>query len=105
MEKVVHAFVSSRLDYCNVLYLGLNQLSLSRLQLVQNSASRLLTGTKGREHITPVLIKRHWLPVRYRIHYIVLLYVFKAVHGLTMSLIQLVSVNPVDICAQMIDYS
>ncbi len=50
MEKVVHAFVSSRLDYCNVLYLDLNQLSLSHLQLVQNSAARLLTGTKGREH-------------------------------------------------------
>ncbi len=83
MEKVVHAFVSSRLDYCNVLYLGLNQLSLSRLQLVQNSAARLLTGTKGREHITPVLIKLHWLPIRYRIHYKVLLYVFKAVHGLS----------------------
>ncbi len=83
MEKVVHAFVSSRLDYCNVLYLGLNQLSLSRLQLVQNSAARLLTGTRGREHITPVLIKLHWLPIRYRIHYKVLLYVFKAVHGLS----------------------
>ncbi len=34
-------------------------------------------------HITPVLIKLHWLHVRYRIHYKVLLYVFKAVHGLS----------------------
>ncbi len=45
MEKVVHDVVSSRLDYCNMLYLGLNQLSLSlyHVQLVQNSAARLLT--------------------------------------------------------------
>ncbi len=56
--------------------------TLSRLQLVQDSAS-LLTGTKGREHITPVWIKLHWLPVWYRIHYTVLLYVFRAVHGLS----------------------
>ena len=65
-----------------VMHLGVSQASLSRLQLVQNSAARLLTGTKKREHITPVLIKLHWLPVRYRIHYKVLLYVFKALHGL-----------------------
>ncbi len=82
MEKVVHAIVSFPLDYCNVLYLGVSQASLSRLQLVQNSAARLLMGTKKREHITPVLIKLHWLPIRYRIHYKVLLYVFKALHGL-----------------------
>ncbi len=73
MEKVVHAIVSFPLDYCNVLYLGVSQASLSRLQLVQNSATRLLMGTKKREHITPVLIKLHWLPI---IHYKVLLYVF-----------------------------
>lgn len=79
MEKVV----SSHLDYCYVLYLGLNQLSLSFLQLVQNSAARLLTGTKGRQHITPVLIKLHWLPIWYRIHFKALLYVYKAVHGLS----------------------
>ncbi len=82
MEKVVHVFVSSRLDYCNVLFLGLNPHSLSRLQLVQNSAARLSTGTRG-ESILLLLIKPHWLPVRYRIHYKVLLYVFKAVHGLS----------------------
>lgn len=81
MEKVVHAFVSSHLDYCNVLYLGVSQASLSRLQLVQNSAARLLTGSKRREHISPVLIKLHWLPIRYRIQYKALLYVFKSLHG------------------------
>jgi len=47
----------------------LNPHSLSRLQLVQISAARLLTCTRRREHITPVLIKLHWFPVRYRIHY------------------------------------
>ncbi len=55
-------------------------LSLS-LQLVQNSAARLLTGTKNREHITSALLKLHWLPVQYRIYYKMLLYVFEALHG------------------------
>ncbi len=41
---------------------------------LQNSAARLLTGTK-KDHITPVLISLHWLPIRYRIQYKVLLYV------------------------------
>ncbi len=67
---VDHVFVSSRLHYCNVLY----QASRSRLELVQNSAARLLKGTK-REHVTPALIKMHWLPIRYRTHYKELLYV------------------------------
>ncbi len=60
LEKVVLAFTSSRLDYCNALSLGVSQASLSHLQLVQNSAARLLTGTKKREL---VLIKLHWLHV------------------------------------------
>ncbi len=33
METVIHAFFSSRLDYCNSLYLGLSKNLLSRLQL------------------------------------------------------------------------
>jgi len=46
LEIVIHALVSSRLDYCNSLYVGLPQSTLSRLQMVQNAAARLLTGTK-----------------------------------------------------------
>ncbi len=82
LEVVIHAFISTRLDYCNALYAGINQFSLSRLQLVQNAAARFLTGTKKREHITPVLASLHWLPVKFRVDFKVLVFVFKALHGL-----------------------
>ncbi|XP_061086404.1 uncharacterized protein LOC133121220 [Conger conger] len=82
LERVVHAFITSRLDYCNSLYIGLDQSSLCCLQLVQNAAARLLTGKKKREHITPALTSLHWLPVRYRINLKILLFVFKAMNGL-----------------------
>ncbi len=81
-EKVIHAFVSTRLDYCNSLYMGINQSSLARLQMVQNAATRLLSGVRKREHITPVLISLHWLPARFRIDFKVLLLVFKCLNGL-----------------------
>lgn len=42
-EILIHAFITTRLDYYNALYVGLSQMSLARLQLVQNAAARLLT--------------------------------------------------------------
>jgi hypothetical protein len=50
LERVMHAFVTSRLDYCNALYAGINQSTLTRLQIVQNAAARLLTGSRKRNH-------------------------------------------------------
>ena len=55
-ETLIHAFMTSRLDYCNAVYAGVNQASISQLQLVQNAAARLLTGTRKQEHITPVVV-------------------------------------------------
>ncbi|KAF7662388.1 hypothetical protein LDENG_00237930 [Lucifuga dentata] len=80
-EKVIHAFVSSRLDYCNSLYVGINQ-SLNHLQLVQNAATRLLTGIHKQYNICPILASLHWLPVHYRIDLKILLFVFKSLNGL-----------------------
>ena len=82
LEIVIHAFIISRLDYCNSLYLGLPQSSLRRLQLVQNAAARLLTGTRRHEHITPILASLHWLPVIFRIQFKIVLFVYKALNGL-----------------------
>ena len=82
-ETVIHAFITSQLDYCNALYFGVSQSSLTRLQLVQNAAARLLTRAHKREHITPILASLHWLPVHFRVHFKILLFVFKYVNGVT----------------------
>ena len=81
-ETVIHAFVTSRLDYCNALFIGLSASSISKLQYFQNSAARLLTHTKRSAHITPILHDLHWLPVAYRIKFKILLLTFKSLHGL-----------------------
>ncbi len=81
-EKVIHAFVTSRLDYCNSLYYGINQSSMERLQLVQNAAARLLTGTRKFQHITPILTTLQCLPVKLRVEYKILTLVFKALNNL-----------------------
>lgn len=84
-ERVIHAFISSHIDYCNSLYVGLDQSSLRHLQAVQNVAARLLTGKRRRDHITPVLASVHWLPVLFRIQFKIFMLVFKSLNGLAPS--------------------
>ena len=52
-----------------------------RLQSVQNAAARLITRTGRREHITPVLRKLHWLPVRRRVDFKLATFMYKTLHG------------------------
>ena len=80
-EVLMHAFISSKLDHCNVLLSGLQQSQINRLQHVQNSAAHLLTATGRYEHVTPVLRSVYWLPVSARIDFKILL-VFKVLNGL-----------------------
>ena len=81
-KTIIHTLVMSRLDFGNTLFYGLPETQLRKLQMIQNSAARLITGTRRRYHITPVLFSLHWLPVRQRIDFKLLLLVFRAVHHL-----------------------
>ena len=55
---------------------------MTKLQMVQNSAARLIARQRKHQHITPVLMKLHWLPVRWRVQYKLLVLVCSALHEL-----------------------
>ena len=64
---VASRIVGSRLDYCNSLYAGMSETNFDKLQRVQNTLARVVTGHKRSDHITPVLADLHWLPVKSRV--------------------------------------
>ena len=55
-EKIVHAFVTTRLDLNNALLAGLPGDTVAKLQKCQNIAARVVTRTRIRDHIKPVLM-------------------------------------------------
>ena len=81
-EKLVQAYVISRLDYCNVLLHGLPKYLIQRLQKVQNSAARLIAMIPKRESITPYSADLHWLPIQQRLEYKVFLYTYKVLNNM-----------------------
>ena len=81
-QIIIHATVTSLLDYCNSLLSGLPASTLRDLQLVQNFAARLILNRSKFCHITPLLYELHWLPIDSRIKFKVLLFVYKSLNGL-----------------------
>ncbi len=79
-EMLIHAFLTSRLDYCNALLGGCSaRLTNDR---VQNAAARVLTRTRKYDHISPVQSTLHWLPIKHCIDFKILLITYKALNGL-----------------------
>ncbi len=68
-EMLIHAFMTSRLDYCNALLGGRYAHLINKLQMVQNAAARVLTRTRNYNHISPVLSTLHWLPIKHCIDF------------------------------------
>ena len=79
-KSVVQALIMSRIDYCNSLLFGVTDVHLSKLQRLQNTAARLICSIPKHDHITPTLIKLHWLPVRLRIKFKIAMLAFKCIH-------------------------
>ena len=86
-ETLIHAFISSHLDYCNSLLYSLPAYQIQKLQRVHNSAARRLVFEESTFcHITPLLRALHWLPTAYWIVFNISLLTFKAIHKLAPNL-------------------
>ena len=80
---LVHAFVSSRLDYCNSLLAEISDEIGKKFQSVLCSAARLILGKRKFDPISVDLRQRlHWLLIKQRIQYKLGLLVYKCLHGL-----------------------
>ena len=76
--QLIHALISTRFDDSNSVLYNLPRSSILRLQRIQNQAARILTITPRRDHITEVLFDLHWLKIKERIVYKILIFTFKA---------------------------
>lgn len=82
LKMLLHAFISTRLDYCNSLLAGQPICLINRFQTVQNAAARMYAGLSRSSSITPVLRDLHWLKIPYRITYKLCVTVYRCLHGL-----------------------
>ena len=82
LKTLASSFVLSRLDYCNSLFAKLPCYQVERLQKLQNYAARIIFNKPRREHVTPLLLELHWLPVSARIDYKIAMLIFKSLNNL-----------------------
>ena len=92
---IATSLIHSKLDYCNSLFLNINNQQLNRLQLVLNSAARAVTKTPKFQHITPHLKSLHWLKITQRIQYKILSLTYKSLqYNKPSSISDLLTIQP-----------
>ena len=82
-STLVHAFVTSRVDYCNAILAGATKATTDRLQRVLNAAARVVSNTRkfdpGLSNM--IHIDLHWLDVPERVTYKLSVMVYHCMHG------------------------
>ena len=73
--------VSSRLDYCNSILYGAPELSISKLQKIQNALARVVLQKNSATSAGPLLNSLHWLPVHSRINFKIATITYKSLHS------------------------
>ena len=82
MEILVHDLVMSHLDYSNGALGLLPNASLKPFVRVQAMAATTILGRNKYDRVKEVMMELHWLPIRERINYKIIMGVFKCLHNL-----------------------
>ena len=82
---LVLGLVMSHLDYVNSAFIGLPASDINKMQRVQNAAAKLVLNLKRINSSTEALKKLHWLPIKFRIQFKILLLIYKCLNGLAPS--------------------
>ena len=61
--QLIHALITTCLDYCNSILSNFPNNQIERLQRIQNQAARMLKRIPLRNHISPALRESHWLKI------------------------------------------
>jgi len=81
-KTMVQTLTISKLDYCNSILNGLPNTTLEFLVRVQKAVARLISHKTRFQHISPVMKDLHWLPIKKRIEYKIVVLTFKSAHSL-----------------------
>ena len=71
-----------RIDQCNSILYGISEVEVMRLQRLQNSCARIIYGKRKFDHVSGLFEELHWLPVKRRILFKALMFVFKIFLGI-----------------------
>ena len=70
----------AHLDYCNSVLYGLPDTTLNRFQRIQNMCAHLMLSKSRKDSITECLKELHWLPIKQRIQYKILMLTHKCIN-------------------------
>ena len=81
-KTLVASLVTPHLDYGNGLLIGAMDMIIRKYQQIQNIATKLILNRSKTDSTTRACYELHWLPIRVRIEYKILLFVFKCLNNM-----------------------
>ncbi len=82
LETTVHTLISSKLDYWNSLLDGLPKSNILKYHHNMNSMACMISGCSKFDHVNPVLVDLHWLPIEYWVNFKLLFLTYQTLYGL-----------------------